>query len=95
MNKYTDDNPLKLIIGNKCDLESNRQVTENDIKTMHESTGLEIIETSAKMSIKINEVMEIMTKKLILICGEYQMNTVNYLLNIVEVIRSFLMSHQA
>ena len=43
----------------------NRQVNENDIKSMVDSTGIEIIEASAKMSIKINEIMQIMTRKLI------------------------------
>ena len=63
--KYTDDDPYKIIIGNKCDLESNRQVTANDIKSFHDSTGIEIVEASAKMSIKINDIMEIITRKLI------------------------------
>ena len=54
-----------MIIGNKCDLSMNRQVNENDIKSMVDSTGIEIIEASAKMSIKINEIMQIMTRKLI------------------------------
>lgn len=65
VNKYTDDNPLKLIIGNKCDLEANRQVTNKDIQALRESTGIEVIEASAKMSIKINDIMEVMTRKLI------------------------------
>ena len=43
----------------------NRQVNENDIKSMVDSTGIEIIEASAKMSIKINDIMQIMTRKLI------------------------------
>ena len=63
--KYTDDDPYKIIIGNKCDLESNRQVAANDIKSFHDSTGIEIVEASAKMSIKINDIMEIITRKLI------------------------------
>ena len=32
---------------------------------MYESTGIEIIEASAKMSIKINDIMELITRKLI------------------------------
>ena len=63
--KYTDTNPIQIIIGNKCDLNNERQVNENDIKIMSEQTGLNIIETSAKNSIKINEVMETLTKMLI------------------------------
>ena len=63
--KYTDNDPIKIIIGNKCDLNKERQVNENDIKIMSEQTGLNIIETSAKNSIKNNEVMETLTKMLI------------------------------
>ena len=63
--KYTDNDPIKIIIGNKCDLNNERQVNENDIKIMSEQTGLNIIETSAKNSVKINEVMETLTKMLI------------------------------
>ena len=63
--KYTDNDPIKIIIGNKCDLNKERQVNETDIKIMSEQTGLNIIETSAKNSVKINEVMETLTKMLI------------------------------
>jgi Ras-related protein Rab-1A len=65
VNKYTDDNPLKIIVGNKIDLIKDKQINNNDMKTMTAQTGIEIIECSAKDSIKINELMEIMTKKLI------------------------------
>lgn len=63
--KYTDNNPYKIVIGNKCDLDSNRQVTENDIKAFYDTTGIEVVEVSAKMSIKVNDIMAIITKKLI------------------------------
>ena len=65
VNKYTDDNPLKIIVGNKIDLIKDKQINNNDMKTMTAQTGIEIIECSAKDSIKINELMEIVTKKLI------------------------------
>ena len=65
VNKYTDDNPLKIIVGNKIDLIKDKQINNNDMKTMTAQTGIEIIECSANYSIKINELMEIMTKKLI------------------------------
>jgi Ras-related protein Rab-1A len=65
VNKYTDDNPLKIIVGNKIDLIKDKQINENDMKTMTAQTGIEILECSAKDSIKINDLMEIMTKKLI------------------------------
>ena len=65
INKYTDNNPIKLIIGNKCDLVNEKQVTEEDKKMLKKQTGIDIIETSAKNSFKITEAMEMITKKLI------------------------------
>jgi hypothetical protein len=32
VNKYSSDNPVIVILGNKVDLESNREVFENDVK---------------------------------------------------------------
>ena len=65
INKYTDDNPIKLIVGNKSDLAANRQVTQNDINFIRQQTGIDVIEASAKSSFKILEVMETMTRMLI------------------------------
>ena len=64
INKYTDNNPIKLIVGNKCDLSNEKQVTEEDKKLLKKQTGIDIIETSAKNSFKITEAMEMITKKL-------------------------------
>ena len=64
INKYTDNNPIKLIVGNKCDLTNEKQVTEEDKKLLKKQTGIDTIETSAKNSFKITEAMEIITKKL-------------------------------
>ena len=65
INKYTDDNPIKLVVGNKSDLSKNRQVTQVDINNFKQQTGIDVIEASAKNSDKIYEVMETMTKMLI------------------------------
>ena len=65
INKFTDNNPIKLIVGNKCDLVNEKQVTEEDKKLLKKQTGIDIIETSAKNSFKITEAMEMITKKLI------------------------------
>ena len=65
INKFTDNNPIKLIVGNKCDLVKEKQVTEEDKKLLKKQTGIDIIETSAKNSFKITETMEMITKKLI------------------------------
>ena len=64
INKFTDNNPIKLIVGNKCDLTNEKQVTEEDKKLLKKQTGIDIIETSAKNSFKITEAMEMITKKL-------------------------------
>ena len=43
INKFTDNNPIKLIIGNKCDLTNEKQVTEEDKKLLKKQTGIDII----------------------------------------------------
>ena len=74
INKYTDNNPIKLIVGNKCDLSNEKQVTEEDKKLLKKQTGIDIIETSAKNSFKITETMEMITKKLMEKSGQPQPN---------------------
>ena len=75
INKFTDNNPIKLIVGNKCDLVNEKQVTEEDKKLLKKQTGIDIIETSAKNSFKITEAMEMITKKLIERNGQGVNNT--------------------
>lgn len=53
------------MIGNKCDLEYKKEVFDSDVKSFEEQTGIEIAQVSAKESIKINEVMENITRKLL------------------------------
>ena len=65
INKYTDDNPIKLVVGNKSDLSHERQVTQIDINNFKQQTGIDVIEASAKNSDKIYEVMETITRMLI------------------------------
>ena len=77
INKFTDNNPIKLIVGNKCDLVNEKQVTEEDKKLLKKQTGIDIIETSAKNSFKITETMEMITKKLIEKSGQGNSETTN------------------
>ena len=65
VNNCTSNNPVKIIFGNKCDLSEEKQVNEINKKFLMKQTGIEIIETSAKDSIKIEEAMINLTKKLI------------------------------
>jgi len=73
VDKLTTDNPYKIAIGNKCDLE-NKEITENDRKVIifqfikksfSERTGIEVLEVSAKNSYQIEYVFEKMTRILI------------------------------
>ena len=65
INKYTDDNPIKLVVGNKSDLSDQRQVSQVDINRFKQQTGIPVMEASAKNSFKITEVMETITRMLI------------------------------
>ena len=65
INKYTDDNPIRLVVGNKSDLSDKRQVSQVEINNFKQQTGINVIEASAKSSDKIYAVMETMTKMLI------------------------------
>ena len=65
INKYTDDNPIKLVVGNKSDLSDQRQVSQVDINKFKQQTGIPVMEASAKNSFKITDVMETITRMLI------------------------------
>jgi Fe2+ transport system protein B len=65
INKYTDDNPIKLVVGNKSDLSDQRQVSQVDINKFKQQTGIPVMEASAKNSFKITEVMETIARMLI------------------------------
>jgi len=66
VNKITaTENPIKIVLGNKCDLEYKKEVYQNDITSFQDQIGMEIFEISAKESIHIKEVFELLSKKLI------------------------------
>ena len=63
-------NYLKSLLGNKCDLESERQVLFEDACTLAEQRGaLAALETSAKMDHNIEEAFILMAKELIVRSG--------------------------
>ena len=51
----------KLLIGNKNDLEENRQVTYNEGKEFASINGMEYFETSAKTSYKVQDAFDLLT----------------------------------
>jgi small GTP-binding protein len=51
---FRNKNPLALmLVGNKCDLESGRQVTYDEGKAFAEERGMKFLETSAKNNVNV------------------------------------------
>eukprot|EP01017_Pseudomicrothorax_dubius_P028320 TRINITY_DN335_c0_g1_i1.p1 TRINITY_DN335_c0_g1~~TRINITY_DN335_c0_g1_i1.p1 ORF type:complete len:208 (-),score=44.00 TRINITY_DN335_c0_g1_i1:165-788(-) len=48
--KHANENIVKLLVGNKADLESQRQVTTEEAREFANSLGIKFVETSAKSS---------------------------------------------
>lgn len=62
--RYVPSAPL-LLVGNKCDLEENRQVPKEDGEELAKRLGLIFLETSAKTSYNIEEAFQEMAQQLI------------------------------
>ena len=63
--KNTNKNVYKLLIGNKCDLEDKRKVTYQEGKDFATSNGMQFIETSAKADTKVKDAFEMLTQEII------------------------------
>lgn len=50
INRYASENVSKLLVGNKCDLESKKVVTYDEGKELADSYGIKFLEASAKSS---------------------------------------------
>ena len=59
--KNSSKDVYKLLIGNKNDLEENRQVTYNEGKEFASINGMEYFETSAKTSYKVQDAFDLLT----------------------------------
>ena len=53
--KSASENVLKILIGNKCDLESERGITKEEGQAFANRNGMQFIETSAKMDTNVSE----------------------------------------
>ena len=62
--KNASKNVLKVLIGNKCDLEDKRLVSYNQGKEFADTYGLKFIETSAKKNLNVNEAFETLGREL-------------------------------
>ncbi len=62
--KHADDNVVKLLVGNKSDLENERQVTKAEGQEYADTLGVKFMETSAKESLNVEEAFVAMTKEI-------------------------------
>ena len=62
--KNSSKNVLKVLIGNKTDLEEKRVITYNQGKEFADTYGLKYIETSAKKNLNVNEAFETLGREL-------------------------------
>ena len=60
--KYAQSDVVKLLIGNKCDLETKREIEKEEGKKLAENLGMDFMETSAKDKTRIEEAFVKMTK---------------------------------
>ena len=60
--KNTSKNVVKILIGNKCDLEDKRVITYNQGKEFADIYGVKFIEASAKKLLKVNETFQTIWK---------------------------------
>ena len=64
--KNASKNVLKVLIGNKSDLEDKRIVSFNQGKEFADTYGLKFIETSAKKNLNVNEAFETLGRELMI-----------------------------
>ena len=68
--KNASKNVLRLLIGNKCDLEDKRVISYNQGKEFADTYGLKFIETSAKKNLNVNEAFETLGRELMIASAE-------------------------
>lgn len=64
INKYATDDVVKLLVGNKCDLESQREVSYKTGKALANELNVPFIETSAKDYKFVNQAFTIMINEI-------------------------------
>ena len=68
--KNASKNVLRVLIGNKCDLEEKRVISLNQGKEFADTYGLKFIETSAKKNLNVNEAFETLGRELMAASSE-------------------------
>merc|ERR1711967_126908 len=62
IDKYAADGVKKLLVGNKCDLQSKKVVSYDEAKELADSLGINFMETSAKNSHNVEQAFQTMAK---------------------------------
>lgn len=65
VNRYVNESTCKILIGNKCDMESDRQVPIEEARKKAEDLGILFIEASAKDATNVEESFKLMSAELI------------------------------
>ena len=60
--KYAQTDVVKLLIGNKCDLESKREIETEEGRQLAKTLGMDFMETSAKETTRIEDAFVKMTR---------------------------------
>lgn len=55
VDKFAKEGVLRILVGNKCDLEHKRQVSIDNGKELADKYGIKFLETSAKETVNIEE----------------------------------------
>jgi len=63
ISRWASDSVNKLLIGNKCDLDERRAVTQDEAKQFADSLSIPCIETSAASNINVEEAFMLMTQQ--------------------------------
>ncbi|KAF8077357.1 hypothetical protein N665_1043s0002 [Sinapis alba] len=78
LNTHSDTTVAKMLIGNKCDLESIRAVSIEEGKSLAESQGLFFMETSALDSTNVNTAFEMVIRDIYSNISRKQLNSDSY-----------------
>ena len=62
VDKFAKEGVLRILVGNKSDLDHKRQVTYDNGKELAEKYGINFMETSAKETVNIDNLFESTTK---------------------------------
>ena len=66
ISKYTNEEPIKIVLGNKNDLIDKNEVSDDDILNFENKTNIPVVKISAKNSFQINLAFEKLIEKLMI-----------------------------